>query len=76
MVEKKQNHMMELGREAEHFNFVLCIHAIMNLMGNKCSCTVGRELGTVIGIGVVGAVVTMFRKTNVVSAFSENMEKL
>ena len=33
-------------------------------------------LGTVIGVGVVAALVTVLRKTNVVSAFSENMEKL
>ena len=48
---------------------------IMNLMGISAA-TQWVVLGTVIGVGVVGALVTMLRKTNVVSAFSENMEKL
>lgn len=75
MAEKKQNHMMELVVGCCSISILSSVFMIMNLMGISAA-TQWVVLGTVIGIGVVGALVTMLRKTNVVSAFSENMEKL
>ena len=66
---------MELVVGCCSISILSSVFMIMNLMGISAA-TQWVVLGTVIGIGVVGALVTMLRKTNVISAFSENMEKL